>query len=106
MANEELFKRLSEAAKKAAESGGQPKPPDAPVPPETPLPTEAPEVKLGEELKQSNDKAISRERAASLAAKLKEVTSETTKRLVGSEIDFPTDERVFSVIESLIAADE
>lgn len=106
MANEELFKRLSEAAKKAAEGGGQPKPPEVPLPPETPPPPEAPEVKLGERTKQSDVKEVSKERAANLAAKLAEVTSETTKRLVGSEVDFPTDERVFSVIESLITADE
>jgi len=100
MANEELFKRLSEAAKKAAEGGGQPKPPEAPPPPE------APEVKLGEHNKQAGAKEVNKERVANLAAKLAEATSETTKRLVGSEVDFPTDERVFSVIESLITADE
>lgn len=102
MANEELFKRLNEAAKKAAEAGQPAKPveqvaPVEPPPPPAEAPTETPEV---------SEHAVSVDRLAALVGKLKETSSETTKRIVGNESDLPKDARVFSIVESLLTADE
>lgn len=102
MANEELFKRLNEAAKKAAEAGQPAKPVEqaAPVEP-TPPPAEAPP-----EVPETGEHTVSVDRLAALVGKLKETTSETTKRIVGNESDLPKDARVFSIVESLLTADE
>lgn len=104
MANEELFKRLSEAARRAAESGGAPKPPEPPPPPESPPPEI---VQLQEELKKSEKvKEVPKERVMAATEKLKQPRSEATKRIIANEADLPKDERVFSIVESLLAADE
>ncbi len=103
MANEELFKRLSEAAKKAAEGGlpaqaGGQKLPEAP-PPEATEP-------VVETVRREVGKAVPKERLAALTQKLTESIPEAAKRIVGSEHDLPHDERVFSIIEGLLTADE
>jgi len=105
MANEELFKRLSEAAKKAAEKGGQPAPAEPPLTPESPPPPEATDVPVRAE-KSPDTATVSQERVVALTGKLKEAIPEATKRIVGSESDLPRDEKVFSIIESLMTADE
>ena len=105
MANEELLKRLNEAAKKAAEASGQPQlaqPPttsEAPPPPEVTEPNR--EVKTSSQVKE-----VPKERKAIFTAKLQEAIPEAAKRIVGSEGELPSDERVFSIIESLLTADE
>ena len=109
MANEELFKRLSEAAKKAAEAGG-PKPPEAAPPPETPASPEAASPVMeqaAEEMQKITEaKNVPKERIAAFAEKLKEGIPEAAKRIVGSEKNLPKNERVFSIVESLLTADE
>lgn len=106
MANEELFKRLNEAAKKAAQSGGQPLSPETPTPPEPSYPPETPEVRPEQEVKK-DVKEVSKERLTAFAAKRAEVASETAKRrMLGGDGEFPKDERVFSIVESLLTADE
>lgn len=103
MANEELFKRLNEAAKKAAEAGQPAMPLEQGVAPEVPPP---PAEKPPETPTQPSEHAVSAERLAGFVGKLKESASETTKRIVGSEHDLPKDARVFSIVESLLTADE
>lgn len=98
MSNEELFKRLNEAAKKAAEAG-------EPKPFETPPPQEALRELKSEPVK-SEMKEVPKERVAAFVEKLKQSVPEAAKRIIGNEDDLPKDERVFSVIESLLAADE
>lgn len=97
MANEELLKRLTEAAKKAAEVGSQ-KPSEQPIESQS---TPKPKQDAPKETRE-----VSKERIAIASTKLKESTPEAVKRIVGSEESLPKDDRVFSVIESLLSADE
>ena len=105
MANEELFKRMGDAAKRAAEGGqggGGKKPP------ETPSTSDQPESPKNENESSSKRevKPVEKERIEAMAAKLQESLPETAKRIVSGEGDLPKDERVFSVIEQLMNADE
>jgi len=106
MANEELFKRLSEAAKKAAEGSVPQKPPEPPPQPEAPPPPEPPKQVVNEQAPKRVSQEVPKERFESLAARLKEAIPEAAKRIVSSEEDLPRDERVFGVIEALLYADE
>lgn len=109
MANEELLKRLTEAAKKAAEGSSGQKFPEAPpqeVPPTPETIDPAMEQVSAEVKKFQEEKSVPKERVALVAAKLKEAIPEAAKRIVGSEHNLPKDERVFSIVESLLSADE
>ncbi len=109
MANEELFKRLTEAAKKAAEGTSTARPVEQSPTPETPSsapPATTPEMPQEGTTVLPETHDVSPERFAALVGKLAETTSEATKRIIGSEHDLPKDARVFSIVESLLTADE
>lgn len=105
MANEELSKRLSEAAKRAAEGGDSLKAPEPPREPEAPA--ESPQQPATSEQAQKRVKReVPKERFDAIAARLKEAIPDAAKRIVSTEEDLPHDERVFLVIEALLYADE
>lgn len=102
MANEELLRRLNEAAKKAADAHPS-------VQPAENLSVEAPPpaIEVTPEAASSiHTNEVSVDRLVALAGRLKEVMPEAVKRIVGSESDLPKDARVFSIVESLMNADE
>ncbi len=103
MANEELFKRLSEAAKKAAAPNSEQAHPQQS--------TEATKADLPKESATAPDTSgvidVAKEKLAEFAQKLRGSVPEAAKRIVGSdESDLPKDARVFSIVESLLAVDE
>ncbi len=102
MANEELWKRISEAAQKAAKSTGEQ--------PAQPLPDMAPQPQVSQETPTQPDAAnlveVAKERLAAFTQKLHGSLPEAAKRIVGSENDLPQDARVFTIVESLLTADE
>jgi len=96
MASEELWKRISEAAKKAARvSGGE-----QPIsPPESATPTpDAPQRDLSQVVE------VAKEKIVDFTQKLKGSIPEAAKRIVGSEDDLPQDARVLSIVEVLLEA--
>lgn len=104
MANEELFKRISEAAKKAAQaSAGEQSP--LPQQPEAP-----PQPEISRESASNPDVSgvveVAKEKLAEFAQKLQGSIPEAAKRIVGSEADLPKDARVFSIVESLLVVSE
>ncbi len=101
MANEELLRRLNEAAKKAADTRAGTEPVQN-VPIETPPPT----VDAKPEIETVHAEDISVDRLAMFAHKVKEGMPEAVKRIIGSESDVPKDAQVFGIIESLLNADE
>lgn len=97
MANEELWKRISEAAKKAAQPVNQEQVPatQSEQPKET-----APKADT------SGVMEVAKAKLAALAEKLHGSVPDTAKRIVGNGDDLPQDARVFSVVESLLLVDE
>jgi hypothetical protein len=93
MANEELLKRIQEAAKKAAESK---------TPEQAPQPEVAPEP----EIKPSSILEVAKEKLAQFGQKLKEGVPEAAKKIVGEAGEAPKDARVFAIVEGLLVADE
>lgn len=101
MANEELWKRMSEAAKKAAASQRGETPTPAPEPTQQTTPTEAqPQPDA------SGIIEASKEKLAEIAAKLAGNVPETAKRIVGDTKDLPKDARVLNIVEELLEVDE
>lgn len=103
MANEELWKRISDAAKKTAESNPSVSNPEAALPPEP----SATVMQSAESTQKGDIIAVAKERLAQMGEKISGSIPESVKRIVGSqEEDLPTDARVFSIIESLLVVDE
>jgi hypothetical protein len=99
MANEELFKRLGQVARKEMGSEPPSAPPVESAPqPETP-PTES-KPKISEFLQ------ASKEQLAEFAKKISEGIPDAAKRIVGAEGEQPQDARVFAIVEGLLTADE
>lgn len=96
----ELWKRISEAAKRAA-GGNAEQPVQQPGIDGTPSPEEAPKKASSAGILE-----VAKEKLAEMAKKLAEGAPESAKRIIGSEADLPTDARVFSVVESLLLVDE
>lgn len=97
MANEELLKKMTEAAKKAAQT---PEPTVfAPVAPEVVEPNIEPSPKI-------DAWAVAKDRIAAFTKKASEGIPEATKNIVGGQGEHPQDARVFEIIEGLFTADE
>lgn len=102
MASEELWKRISEAAKKAASPGGGEQQ-------SVPQPSAEPGQNSGQEtahMDKSDVLEVAKERLAEFTQKLKSGAPETAKRIVGSEHDLPQDARVLSIVEVLLQVPE
>lgn len=89
MANEELFKKMEEAAKRAAKAA-EPAPVEA-KPPESGKP---------------NVIEVAKEALAGFAKKVSEGIPESAKHIIGGVGEHPQDARVFAIVESLLVADE
>lgn len=94
MANEELFKKMQEAARKAAESATGQLQPDVPA-----------EQKPPEAIK-PNFVEVAKEKLAGFAKKISEGVPDATKKIVGGAGEHPQDARVFAILEGLLIADE
>ncbi len=99
----ELFKHLSDMAKKELASSGPTVPEAAPA---EVVPPQAPKESMVESSQASTIHTVPEVRVMALQDALKGSIPEIAKRLVGNAEDLPKDERVFGIIESLLSADE
>ncbi len=97
MAGEELSRRIAEAAKKAAAQAAEPKPNLEEV-----KPAEGPVI---ENVAPSDVHSVFAERMIEFTNKLSQGVKEAAQKIIGSG-EYPKDERVFSIVESLLVADE
>lgn len=97
MAGEELSRRIAEAAKKAAAQAVEQKPNLEDV-----KPAEGPVI---ENAAPSDIHKVSAERMIEFTNKLSQGVKEVAQKIIGSG-EYPKDERVFSIVESLLVADE
>jgi len=103
MANEELWKRLHEAAKKAAASAGGAE--QQPVAPQSGQESQSPQEKPTTDSTTGVIEAA-KEKLSEFTRKLKSVAPEGAKRIIGNEDDLPKDARVLSIVEVLLEAPE
>ncbi|MEK7577557.1 MAG: hypothetical protein AAB492_02975 [Patescibacteria group bacterium] len=95
MAGEELSRRLTEAAKKVAEQATQQKAEQS----------QSAENASVENVAPSNVHEVPAERMVEFTNKLSHGVSEAAQKIIGAG-EYPQDERVFSIVESLLGADE